>query len=268
MPMIPKRPEGTATPETAPAKGKPSIPSRAAAAPAAPAATTENVAGPAASDVSEPVTTTAVAAVASSAVVARVAGRPVDVITRDFKNVLKVEWNTLRRLQANNGNFLDLEAGKKALGSRMIIELLSYQDNWQVSPGTDDPNDTQYVRYSDDGVTTTQGEPVAEYVQAMKEAGYTDCKVGQRCTLAFIVHGGDLDGVMCQMDLAPTSKTQFDRHRMQTALDVGNKRRDEVDVRFMALAAEPTTGAGNRTWTLAKFGYAFPAGQTPAHATA
>lgn len=273
MVMIPAKKEGAAAP-TAPTteKAKPAIPARAgtpAAGPVAAPAAEGNTAGPAAETATPaPAPTTTAVAPAPTTAVAKVAGRPVDVIANTFKNVLRVDWNTLRRLQANNGNFLDLEDGKKALGTEMTIELLSYQDNWQISPGTDDPNDVQYVRYSDDGITTNQGENVAEYVDAMKKAGYSDCKLGARCTLAFIVHGGTLDGIMCQMDLAPTSKTQFDRHRMQVALDHGNNRRDEVDARFMKVKAKPTTGAGNRTWTLATFEYAYPAGATPAHATA
>lgn len=202
--------------------------------------------------------TTDVVVQAPRAVSTRVVGKPRRVIEENYKDAFKVDWNTLHRIQGLQGSFVDVENNKTEIGKTLTLELLSYQDNWQISPGTDVESDAQYVRYSDDGVLTTQGEPCAEYLAALKEAGYTDAKMGHRCTLAGIIHSADaanMVGTMVQIDLPPTSKTMFDRYQLQSSLDVARGVRTEDQLGMLKMTAKVAT-KGRNSWTVVEFDYA------------
>ena len=82
-----------------------------------------------------------------------------------MKNALgTLEWNALLRIQATNGNFVNQDDSNRPIGPEMEIQLLSYQDNWLISPGgqKDAPGSKEVVRYSDDGKFTTKGEDCEE----------------------------------------------------------------------------------------------------------
>lgn len=248
MAMIPKRNSAAAAaPAAAPAAAKPTL--RGTVAPPA-AETGEAPVGEAAA----PAATTALAAAPSRAVA--VAGPIVNVIKETYKDAMRVEWNTLGRIQANQGQFLDLENNKASLGGEIRIELMSYQDNWQISPGTDDKDDTQHVRYSDDGITTNQGEPCKEYVAALHEAGYTDAKMGQRVTLAGVVvdcpANPGFAGTLFQIDLSPTSKAQFDRFSMQVALSLSRGLVGPEQTQTIKMKTS-LQSKGSNTWTIVTF---------------
>lgn len=251
MVMIPKK--GSKATEEAVKTQAPAAPP-AAQAPAAPAveAAAPVEATPA------PTPAPAVPAIQRSTSVA-VAGKAVDVLAENYKNALRVDWNTLHRLQANNGNFLDLENNKKALGSEMVLEIMSFQDNWQISPGVSDPDAAQYVRYSDDGRTTNQGEDCVEYLAALKEAGYQDAKLTQRVTLAGVVESmrdaSEMEGKMIQIDLSQTSRGMFDRHRFQIALDIQKGRRNADTINRVKMKCNVQSRGAN-SWTTVAFDYA------------
>lgn len=256
MAMIPKNPKGPA-PAAAPAASTAAAPAAAAAhAPAAQA----NEPGPAAGAAAEQTSTsTAVAAAATNAVSTRVNSKPVDVLTRDFKDAVKVEWNTLHRIMVNQGMYLDKENGNKPIGKEITLEMISYQDGWQISPGTNEPAAAELVRYSEDGVMTNQGENCAEYLAALKTADYAEAKMTKRVTIAGILQACDdatLIGKMVQIDLSQTSRNLFDRHRMQVALDIGQGRRKEDDpnLHIFKMGTQVQT-KGQNTWTMATFGY-------------
>jgi hypothetical protein len=247
IPSIPKKTT------TAPAPA----PTKAPVAP--PVATQAPVAGPAAApaeDTAEASTSTAVAAPVRTAVA--VAGRPRDVLTETYKDAFKVDWNTLNRIQATNGNFVDVEANKAVIGTEIVFELMSFQQNWQISPGTDDDDDVKHVRYSDDGKFTTEGEDINEYVQALKTAGYDDAKSSERLILAGTIVGGSHDGKLVQLNLPPTSKSAFDRFKMQASIDIGKGKRTPADLTALKLKAVPQS-KGKNTWTVVHFDYANPA---------
>lgn len=184
-----------------------------------------------------------------------VAGRPKDVVAETYKDAFKVDWNTLHRIQASNGNFLDVESNKAAIGTEIVLEPMSFQANFQISPGTDDDDDIQYVRYSDDGETTTEGENCMDYVAAMKEAGYEQCKMTERLIIAGTLVGGSLDGKLVQINLPPTSKSQFDRFRMQASIDISKGKKTAEDIARWKLKAVVNT-KGKMSWTVVQFDYA------------
>ncbi len=272
MVMIPKKPANETAAATAKAAG-PKIP----AINKAPAAASTNTVDTTARDVTpgpaavappaappvEPVeqvaTTTAVAAAPNRAVSTAVAGKARDVLSENFKDALRVDWNTLHRLQANQGQFLDLENNKAAIGDKLVLEIMSFQDNWQISPGTSDPTAAEYVRYSDDGKTTNQGEDCAEYLAALKEAGYTEAKMTQRVTIAGVIEQCTktpaFEGKMIQIDLSQTSRGLFDRYRFQVALDIQKGRRNEDGINRVLMETNVQT-RGNNSWTTVSFNYA------------
>ena len=246
MAIIPKLKKDADAAAAAPAAAAPAAAAPAAAAPAA-APTATNTAGPAAD------TTTAVATRPAGAVV--VAGRPVNVVEQTYKNAFVVDWNTCHRLQATNGNIVDMEANKTPLGPSILLEIMSYQDNWQISPGTDNKEDAELVRYSNDGITTTEGENCIEYVEALKASGRTDAKMTHRCTVAGTIQGTPLDGKLVQIDLPQTSKNMWDRFQMQSAMDIAKGKRTAADLAVLRLHCTLVT-KGNNTWTVVNFDYA------------
>ena len=224
-----------------------------------PAAAAQQTPGPAAAPVeaAAPVAG-AVAVQGNRGLSTHLAGKPRRVMEDLYKDAFKVDWNTLHRIQAVQGSFVDVENNKKEIGKSITLELLSFQDNYQISPGTDVESDAQYVRYSDDGITTTMGENCAEYIAAMKEAGYEAVKMAKRCTLAGIVHVADdpeMVNQMVQIDLPPTSKNMFDRFQMQASLDVARGIRQEDQLNPMKMTAR-VQSKGKNSWTVVEFAYA------------
>jgi hypothetical protein len=266
MVMIPKKKDAAASAAAIAAAS-------AAANPAAAAAATTNLTpGPAAETVTVTTTVTDTAPIASMATTAvavaapagalstSIRGKPVDVLQRDYKDALTLDWNTLHRIQFNQGSVLDKENSNKSLGQVVEIEMLSWQDSYQISPGTQDSDATEHVRYSDDGVTTNKGENCQEYLAALKEAGYEDAKMTKRVVIGGVLtvcNDPAMVGKMVQTDLSQTSKSQFDRHRMQVAMDISKGLRDENSSRFLKMTATPQS-KGTTNWTIAVFGYGTP----------
>lgn len=255
MVMIPQK----KAPVAEAAKAAPVLPKAAAPAPApahdntpGPAAAPAEAAAPAAAPAPAPA---AVAVRPMGAVV--VASRPQDVVAQTFKDAMRVDWNTLNRIQATNGNIVDVEDSKRVIGPEVVMELMSYQDNFQYSPGTDDPDDAQYVRYSDDGITFSTGEDVKEYMAAMEVAGYDKGKLGPRVVLAGNLVGGAHDGKLVQINLSPTSKARFDRFKFQVSIDVSKGKRQPDEARTMRLKCV-LVSKGQNTWTEVAFDYANP----------
>jgi hypothetical protein len=173
------------------------------------------------------------------------------------KDRYKVDWNTLDRVQANNGSFLDLGDNKKTMGDTIQLRLLSWQDSYQISPGSDAEEAKQYVRYSHDGVTTTQGENIAEYVQRLKANGYPAAKCDHRVVICGELVGSSKDsrlvGSLVQLDLSATSKQEFDKYQINTAFKLGRGLVTQDAVELMTMKAEVASGKNNRSWTIVKF---------------
>ena len=145
-----------------------------------------------------------------------------------LKDVFPVEFDTLPSIQLIQGNvvFKDTEA---ALGDEVGIELLSYQDQTVVSPGVDGSEAKEHVRYSDDGITTTKGESVAEHLQSLKEAGYEKANTSKRLVLVGSlfdpgVKGAKIAGMkgkLVQLNMPPSSVKTFKGYRAQEAFNIG-----------------------------------------------
>jgi hypothetical protein len=252
MAMIPRKADASApaaATAAAPAAQTVTVdaPSAAAAVAAAPAA----AAAP---------TAVAVASPAAGAVSTNVSKKPRDPIKDSFERQMELEWNSLHRIQANQGNFLDLEDNKAPFGSVIDVQLMSYQPNWQISPGTDNDDDLQHVRYSNDGITTTKGEDCKEFVAALIEAGYDKAKMTERCTMALVIEGTPMDptgrmvGKIVQIDLAQTSQAKFKQFRLEQGYKEsrGMVTKEVAESGRLRMSAKVQT-QGKMSWTVVHF---------------
>lgn len=191
----------------------------------------------------------------STRAVASVGGRKVQAALENLRDALPVDFNTLTQIIASNGNFVDRET-KTNLGDTLVFQCLSFQDNFVVDPGDEDaPNDV--VKYSNDGVYTTEGVPVAEALAEMHARGYVKARLKQRT----VVVGGIISAsktdtyndTLVQFDLSPKSRVQWDRYRanQQYKLKVGRISAEAIE-RIKA-TTEIAQGPDNRAFTIVKF---------------
>jgi hypothetical protein len=177
-----------------------------------------------------------------------------------LKNAFPVEFDTLRSLKVSGGNLVDNQTGK-ALGDTAGLELLSYQDQWVISPGVDGDEAKEHVRYSDDGKVTTKGEDCNEYLGNLQKAGYDEAKMSKRtviCGSLFDI--GDkgrkvmpeLQDSLVQISLAPTSKASFDRYTMDQAFKIAKNLIEPDGAQLVKIECTPTSKNG-KDWTVANF---------------
>lgn len=225
---------------------------------------TKTAEAPAASVQQDPVQQASVPAVQQGGAVSKAVARKMrNPIEEVFKQKIPLEWNTLHRIQANQGNFLDLENNKAAFGSELVIQLMTYQPNWQISPGTDDPDDAKWVRYSDDGKTTKEGEDCLEFLAALKKANYDKAKMSARYTMAFVIEEvvgkptSPFNGKIVQIDLSATSKSQFDQFMMELGYreSKGGISSDVAESGLLRISARVKT-QGKLSWTVVDFALA------------
>lgn len=172
-----------------------------------------------------------------------------------LENAFPVEYDTLRNLLVTNGNVMDKDTSKP-LGDIIGLELLSYQSQWVVSPGVDGDEAKEHVRYSDDGVTTTQGEDCNEYLQSLKSSGFPEAKKSERVVIVGSVFEPgklkDLKDSLVQINLPPTSKAAFQRYRLDQAFQVGKGKIDAEGAERIKIECSLVT-KGKMTWTVATF---------------
>lgn len=213
--------------------------------------------GAAASTTAAASTSTAVAAAKPHAVA--LATTKLVPVLDGLLNAFKVEYNTLPRLQVNQGSYLLFDKNKKSLGSMVQFQLLSFQANWVISPGTDGDEGLEHVKYSDDGKITKDGRDCFEYLEDLKKE-FPKASMKERCVLVVELLGsnGDEKGIeeeynkLYQVDLAPSSKNKFDAYKAQTAFYCtrGSLTADQA-VRIQSKVTTQTKG--KLTWSVADF---------------
>lgn len=172
-----------------------------------------------------------------------------------YRDALHVDYNTLDQIIATNGNFVDRES-KKVLGDTVVFELLSYQDSYVVSPEDDDaPNDV--VRYSDDGVTCSDGTDVQEHLVWLKANGYPKARLKQRVVVVGGVESAaksaDFNDKLVQFDVAPSSRVQWQRYLANTAYLMKKGTLVAGDSQRIKVEAVLSNSSNNDTFTLMKF---------------
>lgn len=162
-----------------------------------------------------PVAAPSLPAVRQSAAVAAFAGA--QNVFASIKNSFTVEYNTLPSIKATNGNLVERETNAK-LGDSMVLEIMSWQDSYVVSPG-DDKAPKEIVKYSDDGIICKDGTPVNQHLADLRAMGYTKAKVNQRVVIVgSVVSTAKLDHLndqLVQIDCSPMSRSEFTRYQAQ-----------------------------------------------------
>lgn len=176
----------------------------------------------------------------------------------ELKNALTVDFNTLDALILSNGNLLTRE-GKKSVGDSIQLELMSYQDSYVVAPN-DDKAPVSAVRFSNDGVTCTDGvTSVKEHLQWLHTNGYPKASLKSRVIIVGAVEkcakNADLIGTLVQIDLSPASRAQWLRYEANALYKFQKGLATKEGLRHIKVQAEIAT-AGSNTYTLANFSMA------------
>lgn len=172
-----------------------------------------------------------------------------------LENAFPVEYDTLRNLNINQGNVIDKMTDKVA-GSVVGLELLTYQNQWVVSPGVDGDEAKEHVRYSDDGITATDGTDMKAHLEHLKQSGYNEAKISERLIIAGALFAPgkltDLEQSLVQINLPPTSKAAFKRYMMDQAYKVGKGLVQAEGANRIKIECT-VTKKGDNTWTVADF---------------
>lgn len=169
---------------------------------------------------------------ASTAIaVAKSAGLPA--LGGKFQNLYKplkdalpaLGFGTLPRFTGSQGKISAKDSGKKEdLGESIDISLLSYHDEFVISPGEDSDEATKAVRYSLDGVTIEgTGESVETYLEKLRTVdGYENASVKRYVQLIGILERSDKKssylGNMVQVSLSPQAAKAFDAFMLQESV--------------------------------------------------
>lgn len=170
-------------------------------------------------------------------------------ILKSLKDAIRVNWDTLTRMKANQGQFM--VDGLK-VGGVLDIQVMSYQTSWQASPGgLNTPATTKLVRYSDGGETIANtGEDIKEYVRGLIQAGHPKARLNRRIVLVFQVVGSPdpkaagIIGELFQLSLAPTSVSKFEALCIKQAMWLGQGRITEAESTLLRLTVDSASKDG------------------------
>lgn len=170
------------------------------------------------------------------------------------KDAVKVEFDTLPNIIANNGNFLTRE-DKKSLGDTVTFELLSWQDTFVVQPG-DDKAPKETVKYSDDGVTCSDGTSCKEHLEDLRNMGYEKASIKERSVVVGSVKAfsknADFNDSLVQFDLSPKSRGAFKRYQL-TVLNLQRLGKAKPEETLQMKGICRVTSSGGNTYTIVDF---------------
>lgn len=172
----------------------------------------------------------------------------------NFENALPaVDFGVLPRLKGSNGMVMDGDDAK--LGDEIQITLISFNDQYVITPGVDEKEATKSVRYSLDGVTIdATGESVATYIQMLKDVeGFDKAEMKKYVELVGILNSSSKDsehlGNMVQVSLSPQSRKSFEAYRLQKSVKIRMGKDKEEGAEELTLRAV-VKSMGNYTFTI------------------
>lgn len=176
-----------------------------------------------------------------------------------LKDAFPVEYDTFLNIQLNQGNAINKDTNA-SLGSEIGLELMTFQDQTVVSAGVEGDEGKELVRYSDDGITTSKGENVTEYLKLLKEAGHEKANISKRLVIAGPlfdagVKGNKIPGLrdkLVQINLPPSSVSTFKRYMADQAFQIAKRGKPVAGVERMRITMDTKT-KGQLTWTIANF---------------
>ena len=178
------------------------------------------------------------------------ANRPA-VVLQDMKDAFTVDYDTFERLKSGPGNIMD--ANGQSLGDEILMTVMSWQDAWDISPGTNDTAGKEVVRYSNDGVTISgTGQMISEYLAEIRP-NFPKAELKAKVILVGILDNAAkptaLLGKTVQISLSQQSRKTWDRYRYDRTLQIqmGKAKPEGAEnIRIQALSRR----TGTNDWTL------------------
>lgn len=196
--------------------------------------------------------TTAIAtASATSTAVARPAEKLPTALTH-LKDTFTVEYDTFPRLLGASGSIED--GDNRDLGEWVKLRLVSWQNQWDIVPGSQDEEAKAHLRYSSDGVTIdATGESVNEYLAKLQnDLGYPKASVKQRVVLVGLLteshKKSPLIGETVQVSLSPQARKTFERYCFSRTIkaQMGTQSLDGAE-NILITAVKKTAGTNKYT---------------------
>jgi hypothetical protein len=165
--------------------------------------------------------TTAIAKASAGAMAAHQPMKKAQAAFAEYEDALpEVDFGTFPRITADLGGF---EMDKEVIGDTIKVEMMSWNNRYVVTPNVDNKEANGLVKYSNDGVTLSDGSgiTVQEYLNTLKTVhGYTDASVKTYMDLTgLLVSKGseeipEDEQVVVQVQLSPQSVKQFNGYRI------------------------------------------------------
>ena len=183
-------------------------------------------------------------------------GTPVNVI-KDYENALPpVEFGTLPRIKASNGEFLDDE--NNSLGKEFEFTLISFNDNWAITPNVNDVSANKFCRFSYDGneLNDGSGTTVEEWMDELRGEGFENPSKKKYIEVVCILDDAEDDneniGEMVQLSLSPQSVKKFDAYKLQCMVKMAKGMITAEDASKITAKARNKT-FGTNTFTVFTF---------------
>ena len=172
---------------------------------------------------------------------------------QNAKDFLVVDFGTLPRLKASNGNILDQD--DKVLGTWIETELISFNSNWAVTPNDDGaPNELTKFSKNNETIDDDPSLTVAAHIADLKAQGYANASSKEYYEVVCQLLASEKDsphvGELVQLQLSPTSKKGFESFRLQQTFKATRGNLTPEQVAFIKWTTELTTSKRTgKTWT-------------------
>ena len=157
-----------------------------------------------------------------------------------LKDAFTVDFDSVPNIVASQGSF-SFKDTEQELGSKFVLQLLSYQDSYVASPN-DNKAPVDLVKYSEDGVTSKDGVNLLQHVADLKEQGYSKSKITHRVVLVGELVSAAIAGVdhvqdLVQISLPETGRKSFNTFTLQASYAVAKGRRSVEEVGQLTMTA-------------------------------
>lgn len=171
-----------------------------------------------------------------------------------------LDFNTFPRITVGLDGF-SMDDGTD-LGKTIAIEVMSFNDRWVASPGTDDEEAKKHVRYSLDGKTIDStgddnGQDIFAHIDQLKKVhGYEDAGLKKyQAVYGFLCSSNDEeipaeDREIVGLQVPPQSRALFDRYRITQGVKIQRKLVSDSDI--VICRQEKKTG-GTKKFALINF---------------
>lgn len=170
-----------------------------------------------------------------------------------LKDVFRVDYDSLPSLQVAQGSFAFKDDVKSDLGDSVQMQLSSYQEQWVVGPN-DKKAEMELVKYSDDGITSTDGTDMKQHLADLIDQGFKGAKMAHRVILVgelLSVSKGSSDrvGELVQLNLPDSGRRAFNSYAIQAAYAVSKGRKSAEEVAKLVLTAVKETSRSGDIYT-------------------